>query len=275
MKLDRRFVEADLRIATGLVEPHFMAGYSGGRKVIAPGVAHADTIRTFHSARFMEDPAAIQCNLAGNPLHEEQLEIVRMLGEVYAVNTVIDEDRDLVARQLRRGDREPSRRRRLRRGQRAGAGRTALCHDPHVGGRPSARQDLLPDGQGHGDAARHPRAGRHADHRVGLLRRASARRNSATSQRRLCELGPDAFLQTLLAKHFADVDEWQTEMQLKSMRVGRVQLYTTGLDDEDRRLTGVDTVDSVEDAIAAALERAGDPALAVIPEGPYVVPVVA
>jgi nickel-dependent lactate racemase len=65
VKLDRRFVEADVRIATGLVEPHFMAGYSGGRKVIAPGIAHADTIRTFHSARFMEDKAAIQCNLAG------------------------------------------------------------------------------------------------------------------------------------------------------------------------------------------------------------------
>ena len=96
VKLDRRFVEAEVRIATGLVEPHFMAGYSGGRKVIAPGVAHEDTIRTFHSARFMEDPAAIQCNLAGNPLHEEQLEIVRMLGDVYALNTVIDEDRDLV-----------------------------------------------------------------------------------------------------------------------------------------------------------------------------------
>src|SRR5207253_10921773 len=86
VKLDRRFVEADLRIATGLVEPHFMAGYSGGRKVIAPGIAHADTIRTFHSARFMEDPLAVQCNLVGNPLHEEQLEIVRMLGEVYALN---------------------------------------------------------------------------------------------------------------------------------------------------------------------------------------------
>ena len=54
VKLDRRFVDADLRIATGLVEPHFMAGWSGGRKVIAPGVAHADTITTFHSARFME-----------------------------------------------------------------------------------------------------------------------------------------------------------------------------------------------------------------------------
>ena len=95
VKLDRRFVEADLRIATGLVEPHIMAGYSGGCKVIAPGIAHQDTIRTFHSARFLEDPAAVQCNLAGNPLREEQLEIVRMLGEVHAVNTVIDERRRL------------------------------------------------------------------------------------------------------------------------------------------------------------------------------------
>ena len=96
VRIDRRFVEADLRIATGLVEPHFMAGWSGGRKVVAPGVAGHETIRTFHSARFMEDPLAVQCNLVGNPLHEEQLEIVRMLGEIYALNTVIDEDRDLV-----------------------------------------------------------------------------------------------------------------------------------------------------------------------------------
>ena len=94
-KLDRRLVEADLRIATGLVEPHFMAGYSGGRKVVVPGVAHEDTIRTLHNARFMGHPAATQANLDGNPLHKEQLEIVRMLGDVYALNVVIDEERRL------------------------------------------------------------------------------------------------------------------------------------------------------------------------------------
>jgi len=94
------------------------------------------------------------------------------------------------------------------------------------------------------------------------------------AQRRLVDLGPNAFLQTLLAKRFADVDEWQTEMQLKSMRAGRVQLYTTGLDDEERSLTGVDTIDSVDDALVAALARSGDRNFAVVPEGPYVVPVV-
>lgn len=94
--IDRRFVEADLRIVTGLIEPHFMAGWSGDRKVIAPGVAHHETIRAFHSARFMENPQAIQCNLAATPLHEEQLEIVGKIGTVLALNTILDEDRDLI-----------------------------------------------------------------------------------------------------------------------------------------------------------------------------------
>ncbi|MCW5626945.1 MAG: nickel-dependent lactate racemase, partial [Burkholderiales bacterium] len=96
VKLDRRFVEADVKIVTGLVEPHFMAGYSGGRKVIAPGIAHRDTITTFHSHRFMADPNAENCVLDGNPLHREQLAIVGMLGgPVFAVNTVLDEHRRL------------------------------------------------------------------------------------------------------------------------------------------------------------------------------------
>ncbi|MBT6728226.1 MAG: nickel-dependent lactate racemase, partial [Deltaproteobacteria bacterium] len=95
--LNRHFVEADLRLVTGLVEPHFMAGYSGGRKVIAPGIAHHETIRTFHSARFMESPYAASCNLDKNPLHESQLEIVQMLGgKILAVNTILDEERNLI-----------------------------------------------------------------------------------------------------------------------------------------------------------------------------------
>ena len=273
VKLDRRFVEADLRIATGLVEPHFMAGYSGGRKVIAPGVAHADTIRTFHSARFMEDLAAIQCNLEGNPLHEEQLEIVRMLGEVYAINTVIDEDRDLV--HVNFGEVIDSHLAAVEfvaGSTRVPVGRRFPTILTSAAGHPLDKTyyqtvkgmvtplDILEPG--------------------GTLIVASACSEGFGStefraaQARLRALGPDAFLQTLLVKRLADVDEWQTEMQLKSLRAGRVQLYTTGLDDEERSLTCVDTVDSVEAALAAAVARANDPAVAVLPEGPYVVPVV-
>ena len=274
VKLDRRFVEADLRIATGLVEPHFMAGYSGGRKVIAPGVAHADTIRTFHSARFMENPLAVQCNLAGNPLHEEQLEIVRMLGEVHALNTVIDDDRDLVhvnfgeviASHLATVD-FVSGSIRVPIGRRFSTVLTSAAGHPldktyyqTVKGMVTPLDILEPGGT--------------------LIVASACSEGFGSSefrdaQARLRTLGPDAFLQSLLAKRFADVDEWQTEMQLKSTRVGRVKLFTTGLDAEEVSLTCVDAIASVEHALADALAGSGDGSLAVIPEGPYVVPVVA
>ena len=83
------------------------------------------------------------------------------------------------------------------------------------------------------------------------------------------------FLQSLLAKRFADVDEWQTQMQAKSMRQGSVQLYTTGLDNDAMALTGVGRAATVATAVAAAVERSGDRRVAVVPEGPYVVPVCA
>lgn len=274
VKLDRRFVEADIRIATGLVEPHFMAGYSGGRKVIAPGVAHEDTIRTFHSARFMENPAAVQCNLEGNPLHEEQLEIVRMLGDVYALNTVIDDKRAL---------------------SHVNCGEVIASHLEAVAF--VAGSTRVPIGRKFStvvtSSAGHPLDKTYYQTvkcmvtpldivaeggTVIVVSACSEGIGSAEyrhAQERLVAVGPDAFLRSLLAKDFADIDEWQTEMQLKSTRVTRVQLYTTGLKGGDRAITGVEMIDSVEEAVAQAIARAGDADVAVIPEGPYVVPVVA
>ena len=271
IKIDRRFVEADLRIATGLVEPHFMAGYSGGRKVVAPGVAHQDTIRTFHSARFMEDPLAIQCNLAGNPLHEEQLEIVRRIGEVYALNTVIDEDRDLVhvtfgeiieshlqAAEMAARSCEVEVPRKFRTVITSAAGYPLdKTYYQTVKGMVTPIDILAPGGT------------------LIIASECSEGMGSPEfreSQERFVQLGADAFLKQLLGKRFADVDEWQTEMQLKPMRIGRIALFTTGLDAEERRITGVEMIDSVDRAVEASMARAADAAVAVIPEGPYVVP---
>jgi lactate racemase len=91
-------------------------------------------------------------------------------------------------------------------------------------------------------------------------------------QRRLIELGPDKFRATLTAKSMADVDEWQTAMQLKSMRVGRISLCTSGLSDEERALTGAEMIADLDEAIVRSIARAEDRCVAVIPEGPYVVP---
>ena len=222
----------------------------------------------------MEDPAATQCNLDGNPLHEEQLAIVRMLGEVYAVNTVIDEDRDLV--HVTFGEVIESHLAAVRFVQesvRVPVGRRFRTVVTSAAGHPLDKTyyqtvkgmvtplDILEPG-GTLIIASSCSEGLGSDH-------------FRASQARLVALGPDAFLRSLLDKRFADIDEWQSEMQLKPMRSGRVQLYTTGLDDEDRRLSGVENVDSVESALARALAASGDAAVAVVPEGPYVVPVVA
>jgi nickel-dependent lactate racemase len=58
--IDRRFVEADVRMSLGFIEPHLMAGFSGGRKLVVPGLAGHRTIRTIHSPRFMRETAAIE-----------------------------------------------------------------------------------------------------------------------------------------------------------------------------------------------------------------------
>jgi nickel-dependent lactate racemase len=273
VKLDKRFVEADLRIATGLVEPHFMAGYSGGRKVIAPGVAHHETIRTFHSARFMEDPAATQCNLDHNPLHEEQLEIVGMLGDVYALNTVIDENRRLVhatfgeviashlaAVEFVKGFTQIPVGRRFHTVVTSSAGYPLdQTYYQTVKGMVTPLDILEPGGTlivvsecAEGIGSEHYRV----------------------AQEKLVALGPDAFLETLLAKQFADVDEWQTEMQLKPMRSGTVYLYSTGLSDEDHALTGIGRITDVSKAVLLSIQLHDDTSVAVIPEGPYVVPIV-
>ncbi|KGM30973.1 nickel-dependent lactate racemase family protein [Inquilinus limosus] len=271
VKIDRQFVEADLRIATGLVEPHFMAGWSGGRKVIAPGVAHHETIRTFHSARFMEDPLAVQCNLVGNPLHEEQLQIVGLLGEVYGLNTVLDEARDLVcvtfgeiiashaaAVDFVSGATRVPVPRKFKTVVTSSAGYPLdKTYYQTIKGMVTPLDILAPGGT------------------LIIASECSEGFGSPEfrdAQTRLVELGPERFLATLTAKSLAEIDEWQTEMQLKSLRLGRVELYTTGLGAAERGITGTELVDDLDAAIAASVARSNDPAVAIIPEGPYVIP---
>ena len=94
------------------------------------------------------------------------------------------------------------------------------------------------------------------------------------AQRRLWALGESGFLANIERKSHADIDEWQTQMQLRTTRVGKVHLYSAGLSQSDGALTGVTRIDSLEDAIAASILRHKDQHVAVIPEGPYVVPMI-
>ena len=84
----------------------------------------------------------------------------------------------------------------------------------------------------------------------------------------------DAFLAEIATKSHASIDEWQTQMQARPQSRAQITLYSSGLSEHDRALTGVIPAESIEAAVAASMARHGDPEVAVIPEGPYVIPFV-
>ena len=272
VKLDRRFTRAGVKVVTGLVEPHFMAGFSGGRKVIAPGIAHRDTIATFHSHRFMAHPCADNLVLEGNPLHREQLAIAGMLGPVFAVNTVLDEHRRLSF--VNAGE--------LVQSHLAAVAVTERCARVVL---PHRFATVVTSAAGYPLDKTYYQTVKGMVAPLGILQPGGTliiasecseglgSRDFLLAQERLVALGPEAFLRSLETKRFADADEWQTQLQTKPMRAGRVLLYTTGLDAEARALTGVGTAASVAQATVESVARSGDRRVAVVPEGPYVVPV--
>jgi len=90
--VNRDYLAADLKILTGLVESHFMAGFSGGRKSICPGLTGEDTTFIFHGAKLLSSEQARDLVLDGNPCHEEALEVASAVGADYIVNVTLNRD---------------------------------------------------------------------------------------------------------------------------------------------------------------------------------------
>jgi nickel-dependent lactate racemase len=93
VRLDRRFVESDLHISLGFIEPHLMLGFSGGRKLVAPGLASEETIKRLHSPLFMRDPRVVEGSFPDNPLHHELLEIARMARHDFIIDVALTRSR--------------------------------------------------------------------------------------------------------------------------------------------------------------------------------------
>jgi nickel-dependent lactate racemase len=95
--IDERFMSADLHLSLGFIEPHLMLGFSGGRKMIAPGLAAQETIKELHSSRFMRDPRASEGSIGDNPLHAELLEIAGMARHDFLIDVALAQDRRIAA----------------------------------------------------------------------------------------------------------------------------------------------------------------------------------
>lgn len=91
--IDERFMAADLHITLGFIEQHLMLGFSGGRKLVAPGLAAQETIKVIHSPRFMREPMATEGSIDANPLHAELLEIAAMARHNFMLDVTLTQER--------------------------------------------------------------------------------------------------------------------------------------------------------------------------------------
>lgn len=95
--LNRLVRESDLVVAEGFIEPHFFAGFSGGRKSILPGVAAKKTVLYNHNAQFLQSEKARQGILEGNPIHRDMLFAAQQAGLCFILNVLINSEKKVIA----------------------------------------------------------------------------------------------------------------------------------------------------------------------------------
>lgn len=269
--IDSRYVDADLKITTGLIEPHFMAGYSGGRKLICPGIASIETIKVWHGPTFLEHPKADCGFLEGNPVHEENTAIAKIAGCDFIVNVTLDENRNVTS--IIAGDMEAA----FHEGVRfienivkapvkepcdivvtssAGYPLDTTFYQT-VKGLKGVLPILKPRGT------------------IILAASISEGIGSPEFQKIFKENDSlDQFMERILADDYFVMDQWQVEELAQVVKKANVAYVSEGLSNEVFKGLYVDSAPSVEEAIDAALKKHGtDAKIAVIPKGPYVLPV--
>lgn len=95
--LNKEYVEADFRIVTGFIEPHFFAGFSGGPKGIMPGIAGLETIMTFHNARMIGDPLSTWGNMVNNPVQDMTREINGLCKPQFMLNVTLNKEKEITS----------------------------------------------------------------------------------------------------------------------------------------------------------------------------------
>jgi len=272
MDINLRYLESDLKIVVGLVEPHFMAGFSGGRKSVAIGLTSTEAIRHLHGPALLEHPNTRNCVLQENPLHAELLEIATAAGADFCVNVVLGDDKQIgriFAGDLLYAHLEAcSFANRYLTQHQAGLFDVVLTSSAGypldttfyqaVKGLVGALDILAPGGtiilaaecsQGLGS--------------LEFRKVLQLLGTCETHSKFIAEIGkPPAFM----------LDQWEVEMLVKALKKGKVSLFSEGLCEEDFPLTQARRISSVEEGISLALNDWPEARIAVIPEGPYFIP---
>jgi nickel-dependent lactate racemase len=271
--LDRRYINADLKITTGLIEPHLMAGYSGGRKVICPGIAALETVKVWHGPRFLEHPKADAGIVAGNPVHEENTYIAKLAGCDFIVNVCLDGQRRITW---------------VGAGDMIQAWEEGVRFIEDVVKVPVSRpvDVVVTSCAGYPLDTTWYQAVKGLTGALPIVKQngtiimaASLTEGLGSPEfQRLIADNPDlnVFKQRILGQDYFVMDQWQLEELAKVVAHCRVKIVTSGLPAETLRRCHVEAAPSVENALADCLAEYGaDARVAVIPKGPYVLPYVA
>lgn len=266
--LDSRYVAADLKITIGLIEPHLMAGFSGGRKLICPGIAALETVRVWHGPSLLEHPRADCGILDGNPVHEENTWIARRAGCDFIVNVVIDAQR----RPLKfvAGDMEQ-----------AFLEGVAFVRDVVTDTLPEPADIVVTSSAGYpldttfyqsvkGMTGALPvvKAGGTI-----ILAASLSEGIGSPAFQQLFRDNPtlEVFMERILGRDYFVMDQWQLEELAKVRRKARVKVVSDGLSAETINGLFVESAPSIEQALAESLAEYGPQArVALIPKGPYV-----
>ena len=265
--VDERFIAADLHITLGFIEPHLMLGYSGGRKLVAPGLAAQETIKVLHSPKFMRDERAVEGSIEDNPLHRELLEIARLARHDFLVDVALARNRAIAGvfaghpeRAHRAGVEFVSKVMLETLDEPVDAAITTSAGYPldltfyqAVKGVTAASQIVKPGGQ--------------------ILLAAACQEGAGAPEfrRMLLEGGSDAEFLARLQGAPVTVDQWQLEKLALVTTKQQLLWYVPGLPAEYHARLWGQSYPSIEAAVAALRSRLSpDANIAVIPKGPYV-----
>jgi len=268
--IDGEYLRAEFRVLTGLVEPHLMAGFSGGRKAICPGIAGLETVKVMHGPKVLEHPNAREGVLEGNPFHEEVLEMAHMVGVDFILNVSLSEDRRITG--VFAGDLEEAH---LEAVRFVGRQVEAVLPEPAdvvlttSAGYPL---DLTFYQAVKGYTAALPAVKEGGT--IVLAARCEEGLGGPEFSELIRTMTPEGLMREIWREDFFVVDQWQAEELCRALRKAEAFFFSEGVDPEDVG-AWVRPFPSLEEALAEALKRYGPSAkLAVVPEGPYVLPTI-
>ncbi|MBM9468139.1 nickel-dependent lactate racemase [Nakamurella leprariae] len=271
--LNAEWAAADIRITTGFVEPHFFAGFSGGPKLVAPGLAALETVLTLHDARRIGHPDARWGVCVGNPVHDDVRAIAAATGVDYSLDVLLNRGKQVIA--AFGGDLLPMHEQARERSRELSMRPVEAPFDVTVttnSGFP-LDQNLYQAVKGMSAAATVTRPGGAivcaAECRDGFPDHGSYREvlSSAPS--------PAALLAEIEARSETIPDQWQVQMQAKVQVHARVGVHSAFLGDDDLRSAHLEPVPDIADWVGRALDDAGpDARVCVLPEGPQTIPYV-